>query len=67
MGLGFNCGVALITGGTRDIGREAALRLAAEDAHVAVTARNRARIDAARTSLRTSAARLSASVTSMSS
>jgi 3-oxoacyl-[acyl-carrier protein] reductase len=45
MDLGLEGKVALITGGTRGIGRAAALRLAAEGAHVAVTARQQDRID----------------------
>lgn len=45
MELGLAGKIALVTGGTRGIGRATALRLASEGAHVAVTARRQELID----------------------
>lgn len=45
MDLALGGRVALVTGATRGIGRATVLRLAAEGAHVVVTARDQARID----------------------
>jgi 3-oxoacyl-[acyl-carrier protein] reductase len=50
--LGLEGRIALVTGGTRGIGRATALRLAAEGAHVVVTARRQELIDGTLEALR---------------